>query len=222
MRRGLALKPERREDENPLPTIGFSGTPLSDLTVALDLLIIMTLVFLTYMNTLGFTFVHDDNFQIVGNTWLGSWEYLPRYFTRDVWAFEHSNYHGTFYRPIFLLWLRLQYLVFGLSPWGWHLCTVYCHVGVTLLVYYTAARLLKDRLAEIFATLKFGLHPTHAEAVAWARASPNPYSRYFCSLPTSITSRNEPRPRMHEPVWRHRWYCARWPVPRRRRRSSFR
>src|ERR1019366_10178289 len=102
--------------------------------------------------------------------------------------FLHPAFRGTFYRPIFLLWFRLQYLVFGLNPWGWHLCTVLCHVGVTLLAYFTAARLLKDRLGALIAALIFGLHPTHAEGVAWVSGVTEPlfaiflFASYLCYL----------------------------------------
>ncbi len=178
-RRVLVSKRDSLRVGTPLPATEFSGDPLSDRTRTQALALILTLVFLAYLGTLWFQFVHDDRFQILGNTWLRSWKYLPRYFTADVWAFEYPAFRGTFYRPVFLLWFRLQYLVFGLNPWGWHLCTVLCHVGVTLLVYYTAARLLGDRLAALFATLIFGLHPTHAEAVAWVSGVPEPLSAIF-------------------------------------------
>ena len=179
--------------ENPVgatPVAGseLPGAPLSDRAATLGLVVILAVVFLAYADSLWFQFVHDDSFQILGNTWLRSWKYLPRYFTRDVWAFEHPVFRGTFYRPIFLVWFRLQYLVFGPNPWGWHLCTVLCHVGVTLLVYYTAVRLVKDRLAALFATLIFGLHPTHAEAVAWVSGVTEPlfalflFGSYLCYL----------------------------------------
>jgi len=184
----LAPKRDSLESGSPLPATEFPGAPLNERTATLALALILVGVFLAYLNTLSFQFVHDDRFQIVGNTWLRSWKYLPRYFTADVWAFQHPVFRGVFYRPIFLLWFRLQYLVFGLNPWGWHLCTVLCHVGVTLLVYLTAARLLKDRLAALFATLIFGLHPTHAEAVAWVSGVAEPlfaiflFASYLCYL----------------------------------------
>ena len=164
------------------------GASLSNKAVMVALAVILGLVFLAYLNTLWFTFVHDDRFQIQGNTWLRSWKYLPRYFTADVWAFEHPVFRGTFYRPIFLVWFRLQYLAFGLNAWGWHLCTVLCHVGVTLLVYFTAERLLEDRLAALFTALIFGLHPTHAEGVAWVSGVTEPlfalflFASYLCYL----------------------------------------
>jgi tetratricopeptide (TPR) repeat protein len=175
----LKSKPDQVQAGTPPPARQLPGAPLSDRVAMLALALILGLVFLAYFDTLWFQFVHDDRFQILGNTWLRSWKYLPRYFTADVWAFEHPVFRGTFYRPIFLLWFRLQYLVFGLNPWGWHLCTVLCHMGVTLLVYFTAARLLEDRLAALFATLIFGLHPTHAEGVAWVSGVTEPLFALF-------------------------------------------
>jgi protein O-mannosyl-transferase len=175
-RRGLASKPDSTEAESGN---GLARAPVTALATNIALVVVLGLVFLAYLDTLGFQFVHDDRFQILQNTWLRSWKYLPRYFTADVWAFEHPVFRGTFYRPVFLLWFRLQYLVFGLRPWGWHLCTVLCHVGVTLLAYYTALRLLGDRAAALFTALIFGLHPTHAEAVAWVSGVTEPLSAIF-------------------------------------------
>lgn len=175
----MELKRDSPETAPPLPPAELPGTPLSDRAATLGLAIILAVVLLAYVNTIWFQFVHDDSSQILGNTWIRSWKYLPRYFTADVWAFMHPVFRGNFYRPLFLLWFRLQYLAFGLNPWGWHLCTVLCHVGVTLLVYYTAVYLLKDRLAALFATLIFGLHPTHAEAVAWVSGVTEPLSAIF-------------------------------------------
>jgi tetratricopeptide (TPR) repeat protein len=181
-------KQDRLDAGTPSATAELPGAPLGNRATNLALGLILGVVFLAYLDTMWFQFVHDDRFQILQNTWLRSWKYLPRYFTADVWAFEHPVFRGTFYRPIFLLWFRLQYVVFGLHPWGWHLCTVLCHVGVTLLLYYTAVRLLEDRLAALFTALIFGLHPTHAEGVAWVSGVTEPlfaiflFASYLCYL----------------------------------------
>ena len=175
----MGLKQTSLKDASPVPAAEFSGTPLSDRAVTMALGFILCVVFLAYLNTLWFSFVHDDIFQIVGNAWLRSWKFLPRYFTSEVWAFRRPIFPSAYYRPLFLLWFRLQYLAFGLNPWGWHLCTVLCHLGVTLLAYYTAAELLKDRLAALFAAMIFGLHPTHAEAVAWVSGVTEPLFAIF-------------------------------------------
>ena len=167
------------ETGKPLPAHNSLDAPLGERRAMLALALILAVVFLAYLNTLRFEFVHDDLYQILGNAWLRSWRYLPRYFTADVWAFERPAFRGNFYRPIFLLWYRLQYVAFGLKPWEWHLSTILCHLGVTLLVYYTAARLLEDRLAALFTALIFGLHPTHVEAVAWVAGVTEPLFAIF-------------------------------------------
>jgi Tfp pilus assembly protein PilF len=162
------------EGRTSAPAGAPAGSPLSNRAAYLALGLILTVVFLAYLDTLWFQFVYDDRYQILGNPWLRSWKYVPRYFTADVWAFLHPGFRSTFYRPVFLLWFRLQYLAFGLHPWGWHFCTLLCHLGVTWLVYLTADRLLRDRLAALFAALIFGLHPIHAEAVAWVSGVTEP------------------------------------------------
>lgn len=153
--------------------------PLSDRMATLALGVVLASVFLSYLNTLWFQFVLDDRFVIVDNTWLRSWRYFRRYFTGDVWSFMHPGFSGNYYRPIFLVWYRLEYLVFGLKPWGWHFCTVLTHVAVTALVYHLAARLLHDRRAALFAALIFGLHPGHVEAVAWISGITEPMLALF-------------------------------------------
>ncbi len=159
--------------------------------------LILAAVFLSYSDTLWFQFVLDDRFQIGDNTWLRSWRYLPRYFTGDVWAFMHPSFPGNLYRPLFLLWFRLQYIAFGLNPWGWHFCTILAHVGVTLLVYYLAVRLVKDRRAALFAALIFGLHPVHAEAVAWISGVTEPMLALFVVASYLCYLRSRTKPPRH-------------------------
>src|SRR5580698_595119 len=71
------LEPKRDSVEagSSLPANQLPGTPLSRRAAAMALVLILALVFLAYLNTLWFQFVHDDRFQILGNTWLRSWKY---------------------------------------------------------------------------------------------------------------------------------------------------
>jgi len=136
--------------------------------------LVLAVTFLTYLDTLWFQFVHDDEYQILGNAFLRSWRFLPRYFSADVWAFRHPDIPGNFYRPLFLLWLRFNYVLFGTNPWGWHLTTVLAHLGATLCVFFLARRLLADWVAALYASLIFGLHPIHIEGAAWVSGVPEP------------------------------------------------
>ncbi len=135
--------------------------------------------FIVYVGTLRFDFVYDDHEQIVENFRIQSWRYVPGYFTEHVWSHISPKDPGNFYRPLFLLWLRLNHLVFGVRPAGWHFTTVLLHLGVTLLVYLLARRLLNDRSSAGLAALIFGVHPVHLEAVAWVAGATEPLLGLF-------------------------------------------
>jgi protein O-mannosyl-transferase len=132
-----------------------------------------------YVGTLFFGFVYDDVPQILKNPGIQSWHYLPRYFTSHVWATIYPNSAGNYYRPLFLLWLRLNYLLFGASPAGWHATSVLCHTIATWLVFRLARQLTRDRIVAFVAALLFGLHPAHIENVAWISGVTDPLMTCF-------------------------------------------
>jgi tetratricopeptide (TPR) repeat protein len=168
---------------------------------ALLLAAILAATFAAYSATPGFEWVYDDLPQIVTNPAVQSWEYVPRYFTEHVWA--HIELQQTsYYRPLFLLWLRLNHALFGLQPAGWHLTTVLLHLVVTLLVYFFVLRLLEGRRAEaLLAALVFGLHPVHIESVAWVSGVSDPLLTVFfvASLAAWLKGRDAERP---SALWR--------------------
>jgi protein O-mannosyl-transferase len=130
--------------------------------------------FLAYVRTLAFGFVYDDQPQIVRNVAVQAWSYVPRYFTAHVWADIYSGRAGNYYRPLFLLWLRVNHALFGLAPVWWHLTSAACHVLATYLVFRLALSLTRDRGTAFLAGLVFGLHPAHIESVAWISGVTDP------------------------------------------------
>src|SRR5690349_17865714 len=128
---------------------------------------VFALTFAAYAPTLRYQFVHDDRGQIVENPAVHSWAAVPTYFTAQVWAGVMPEEVGNYYRPLFLMWLRINNVIFGNHAWGWHLTTVLAHILATLLVYLLACRLGVGREVSLAAALLFGLHPAHIEAVAW-------------------------------------------------------
>ncbi len=148
----------------------------------LMLLVVLLLTFAAYAPTLRYQFVHDDQGQIVANPSVQSWRHLPQYFTEQVWAGYNPGLTGNYYRPVFLIWLRLNDMVFGLHPWGWHLTTLLLHLLTTLLVYFLARRLVRDPFTAAVAALLFGLHPVHIEAVAWISGLTEPLLAVFFIL----------------------------------------
>jgi 4-amino-4-deoxy-L-arabinose transferase-like glycosyltransferase len=100
--------------------------------------------FVAYCRTLKFQFVYDDQTIILANPAIQSWHYLPQYFTRHFWAGVYPEGPGNYYRPVCLLWLRINYMAFGTHAWAWHLSTIFLHLAATFMVYLLARRLLQD------------------------------------------------------------------------------
>jgi hypothetical protein len=132
------------------------------------------LTFLAYLSTLRFQFVHDDRGIIVENPAVHSWHAVPSYFTSQVWAAVAPAGVGYAYRPLFLLWYRINSAIFGQHAAGWHFTTVIAHVAATYCVFLLAHRIFGEWPAALFSGLVFGLHPVHIEGVAWISGGPDP------------------------------------------------
>jgi len=122
---------------------------------------------LAYLGTLSFGFVYDDKPVIVDNVVIHSWRFLAHYFIPQISAGTAPPSSGTFYRPIVLLWLRLNHAIFGLHPAGWHFAMLALHVLTTYLVFVAVGKLTGNRRTAALAAILFGLHPVHVENVAW-------------------------------------------------------
>jgi len=150
------------------------------------LVLALLLTALVYAVTLRFNFVYDDGPQILNNPAVQSWRFLPGYFTQHVWSNLYPGAPGNYYRPLFMVWLLLNFTIFGTNPIGWHLMTVLAHLGVTAMVYWLARRLITANtavtdqgsvsagLTAAIAAMLFGVHPAHIESVAWVSGVTEP------------------------------------------------
>lgn len=129
-------------------------------------LLVCAVTALAYVGTLSFGFVYDDKPVIEDNPAIRSWHFLAQNIPH-IFGGTSSPYSGTFYRPITLIWLRLNYLLFGLWPAGWHLAMLAVNVLMTYLVFVLVRKLTGNRATAALAALLFGLHPVHVENVAW-------------------------------------------------------
>ena len=132
----------------------------------------LLLALVSYWPTLHYGFVYDDIQQIVGNPALRSWSNVPQYFTANVWEGVFPGGGGTYYRPLFLLWLRLNYILFKVAPWGWHLTSLLAHLAATGIFFLVVRRWTNDGVLAGWGALLFSVHPIHIEAVAWVSAAP--------------------------------------------------
>src|ERR1700678_1678048 len=147
-------------------------------TILMPLLGLVT--FVVYSGSLSFDFVWDDWPQIVNNPIIRSWSNLPRAFGSDLWY--HVARHQAYYRPLFVAWSMLNYTLFGLRPWGWHLGAVLLHVGAVMAVFWLSRRLGLEYWTAALIALIFALHPIHIEPVAWVSAASDTMVTMFAAL----------------------------------------
>jgi hypothetical protein len=138
---------------------------LSTLVFSVVAVALAGVVFAIYSPALDFHFILDDH-HFTGDPRLQSAGHVWEYFSNYVWA-QVAGGPASFYRPIFVLWLRLNFILGEMSPWGWHLLSIVKHVSVAILLGLLVWKLLRDRLATLIAATLFALHPAQTESVAW-------------------------------------------------------
>ncbi len=153
----------------PLALAGSSRPP-----AWLWLLAALAITAAVYLPSLHYGFVFDDHNQIENNPLIQSWHYLPRAFAGHLWAQKTAL--AIYYRPVFTLWLMLNYALFGLNAGAWHGAALALHLLATALVYFLALRLTRRQWTSGIAALLFGLDPIHVEAVDWVSGATGPLS----------------------------------------------
>src|SRR5207244_4701442 len=91
--------------------------------------------------------------------------------------------------PLTWMTLGLDYLLWGMNPFGYHLTSLLLHAANAVLFFFVVRRLLTRALPSPserghaltvsagVAALVFAIHPLRVESVAWATARPDALSR---------------------------------------------
>jgi tetratricopeptide (TPR) repeat protein len=131
-------------------------------------LIIIVCVVAAYYNSLGNTFVFDDESVILGNQSLTSLSNIPKFFTGE------EGFHkiiGKYYRPIVSSSYNIDFAIWQLNPFGYHLTNLLIHLIATLILFRILQilfyRYKYGVLAALLGTIIFAVHPIHTEAVSW-------------------------------------------------------
>lgn len=143
-------------------------------------LIIFTVIFLVYFPSFFNTFLWDDEQFIYRNVYTTSLEYLPQIFTTNTiaGAGEISNY----YRPLTTLSFTIDRLIWGLSPFGFHLTNTLLHAGAAILIWIFMRRLNVPAVPAVVLALIFGLHPLQTEAVTYINSRGDSMYAFFLML----------------------------------------
>jgi len=93
------------------------------------------------------------------------------------------------YQPLVWLTCAVDYLVWGMNPFGYHLTNILLHAANAALFYALAAWFMRrsavpssisPRLLAGLAALLFAVHPLRAESVAWVTERKDVLSGFFC------------------------------------------
>lgn len=131
----------------------------------LDFVLLASVCMVCYFNSLLCGFVFDDVSAIKDNKDIRPETPILQIFENDFWGISMTKEQShKSYRPFCVLTYRLNYLIHGLAPLGYHLSNLLLHTIVTLLFYTTSSLYVGSRTS-FTAALLFSLHPIHTEAV---------------------------------------------------------
>jgi tetratricopeptide (TPR) repeat protein len=135
-------------------------------------ILLAVIAFAVYANSLSNDFVFDDESVVLGDPTITQLSSIPEYFTGQ------AGFHkviGRYYRPVVSSSYALDYALWGINPFGFHLTNVIIHVINTLLVFkllllifgITEYKNSPGFYAVLLGTAIFAVHPVHTEAVTW-------------------------------------------------------
>lgn len=119
-------------------------------------------------------------------------------------AWMWSTFHLGHYVPLSWMTLGLDYNIWGMNPFGYHLTNILLHSVNAVLVYFVARKLLRlgvgDRaadkhpainhetitLAAVLAALVFSVHPLRVESVAWITERRDVFSGCWLTLTIAL------------------------------------
>jgi protein O-mannosyl-transferase len=137
-----------------------------------EILLIAFLAFAAFSNTLFNGFVGDEEIFIVDNSFYRSLQNIPslfsaKYFPAPYHPGQEPCYSGSVaYRPALSATFFVDYWLWQLRPFGYHLTNVFIHVLNTILVYFLILGLLKNGKTALLTALLFCVHPVQSEAVS--------------------------------------------------------
>ncbi len=140
------------------------------------ILALVAATLLTYLNTLDNGFVNwDDDSYVYENSSIraSTLSNIKEFFSRS---------YVSVYVPMTMLSYMLDYQLWELDPFGYHVTNVLLHILNVILAFLLLNLLLKNRIASFLCAFIFALHPVQVESVAWISERKNLLSSLFFFL----------------------------------------
>jgi len=124
-------------------------------------ILISSISFLAYLNTLHHQFVFDDFRVIVNNPYIKDWKYFPTLFNHDYFKISGE----LSYRPLVTASYFTDYALWGLNSFGFHLTNLILHTLNTFIAYLLLSKITRRFNLTVLSCLFFGIHPILTETV---------------------------------------------------------
>ena len=156
-------------------------------------LMVFVVAFAVYANTIGGDFIWDDEYLIINNSQIKSFNHLPNVF--KTWVGYGSENINNFYRPVQEISNMVDYFLWGLKPAGFHFTNVVLHALVSAMVCLFLLYLSGSLVVAGVASLLYAVHPVHTEAIAYIAGRADPLYAFFMlvSLILFISAAQAPR-----------------------------
>lgn len=145
-------------------------------------LIIFTVAFLIYSNTLLNGFVTDDEFNIVENEDVKNFN-IVNILTSNFWTFYSGNQTiRGYYTPVISLSFAIEHAAWGLNPAGYHLTNILIHAANGIILFYVLLKLTRKRNVSLISSLVFVTLPIQVETVSWISGRTFVFALFFTLL----------------------------------------
>ncbi|HHT9107554.1 MAG TPA: tetratricopeptide repeat protein [Candidatus Wunengus sp. YC63] len=124
-------------------------------------ILISSISFLAYLNTLHHQFVFDDFRVITNNPYIKDWKYFPTLFNHDYFKISGE----LSYRPLVTASYFTDYAIWGLNSFGFHLTNLILHTLNTFIVYLLLSKITRNFNLTVISCLIFSIHPILTETV---------------------------------------------------------
>jgi tetratricopeptide (TPR) repeat protein len=147
-------------------------------------LIIVLFIFCisVYFNSLSYTFVYDDNYLIVNNPYIKNPHFITKIFSESLYKPACEFLGPDYYRPLQAIVFMLDYRLWGLNPFGYHLTNVVIHFLNSVLICYLVYIIFKNLFIAVVSSLFFCVHPINVTAVGYISGSADLLATLFMLL----------------------------------------
>jgi Tfp pilus assembly protein PilF len=158
------VTPQKQQPKQSIPSgpFHFKGNGFH----AWVILVITTLCFISYGNSISNGFSLDDEFVMRGDTIVQKGvNGIPELFkTRYAW--DQKGSYG--YRPVVKASYSIEYAMFGKSPHVGHTVNIFLYAGLCIFLFYFLRKIFYAEVGDYFLFIVVGLfvvHPMHTEVV---------------------------------------------------------